>query len=81
MEADMITTPLCALLGIDHPILNASMAEIAAGNERADLAVAGVSAGVGAGQITSAQPAGEIVRAIVQEAEELLRQRPRLLLG
>jgi nitronate monooxygenase len=56
-------------------------AEIAAGNERADLAIAGVSAGVSAGLITSARPASEIVRDIVQEAEDLLRERPRLLLG
>ena len=56
-------------------------AEVAAGNERADLTVAGVSAGVSAGLITSARPAGEIVRSIVQEAEDLLRERPRLLLG
>jgi nitronate monooxygenase len=59
----------------------ALLAEIAAGNERADPAVAGVSAGVSAGLITAAQPAGEIVRSIVQEAEELLRERPRLLLS
>ncbi len=59
----------------------ALQAEIAAGNDRADLAVAGVSAGVSAGLITSARPAGEIVRAIVQEAEDLLRERPRMLLG
>lgn len=59
----------------------ALQAEVEAGNERADLAVAGVSAGVGAGLITSARPAGEIVRGIVQEAEDLLRQRPRALLG
>ena len=51
------------------------------GNERADLAVAGVSAGVAAGLITSARPAGDIVRSIVQEAEDLLRERPRTLLG
>jgi len=56
-------------------------AEIAAGNERADLAVAGVSAGVAAGLITSARPAGDIVRSIVQEAEDLLRERPRTLLS
>jgi nitronate monooxygenase len=56
-------------------------AEVEAGNERADLSVAGVSAGVSAGLITSAQPAGEIVRAIAREAEELLRERPRMLLG
>jgi nitronate monooxygenase len=56
-------------------------AEIAAGTEHADLAVAGVSAGVGAGLITSALPAGEIVRSIIQEAEDLLRARPQALLG
>jgi nitronate monooxygenase len=56
-------------------------AEIAAGSERADLAVAGISAGVAAGLIASARPAGEIVRSIVQEAEDLLRGRPRMLLG
>lgn len=56
-------------------------AEIAAGSERGDLSVAGVSAGIGAGLITAARPAGEIVRAIVQEAEEVLRERPRLILG
>lgn len=58
----------------------ALQAEIAAGEARADLAVAGVSAGVGAGLITSALPAAEIVRSIVQEAEILLRERPRMLL-
>ena len=59
----------------------ALQAEVAAGHERADLAVAGVSAGVSAGLITAARPAGEIVRGIVQEAEDLLRERPRMLLG
>ena len=56
-------------------------AEVAAGNDRADLAVAGVSAGVSAGLIASVQAAGEIVRAIAQEAEDLLRERPQVLLG
>lgn len=55
-------------------------AEIAAGSERADLAVAGISAGVGAGLIRETRPAGEIVRGIVQEAEALLRERPRAIL-
>lgn len=59
----------------------ALQAEVEAGNDHADLAVAGVSAGVAAGLITSARPAGEIVRDIVQEAEELLRERPASLLG
>lgn len=56
-------------------------AEIAAGSERADLTVAGISAGVASGLVTSKRPAGEIVRGIVQEAEELLRDRPRTLFG
>jgi nitronate monooxygenase len=56
------------------------IAEIDAGSERADLAIAGVSAGVAAGLISSARPAGEIVRDIVREAEALLRERPRVLL-
>jgi nitronate monooxygenase len=56
-------------------------AEIASGQDRADLAVAGVSAGVAAGLISAALPAGEIVRGIVREAEQLLRERPRALLG
>ena len=40
-------------------------AEVTAGHERADPAVAGVSAGVAAGLIAAARPAGEIVRVIV----------------
>jgi nitronate monooxygenase len=59
----------------------ALQAEVDAGHERADLAVAGVSAGVSAGLIASTRPAGEIVRGIVQEAETLLRERPAMLLG
>jgi nitronate monooxygenase len=58
----------------------ALQAEVDAGFERADLAVAGISAGVSAGLITSARSANEIVRSIVQEAADLLRNRPRLLL-
>ena len=56
-------------------------AAVAAGEERADLAVAGISAGVSAGLVTSAVPAGQIVRDIVQEAETLLRERPRMLVS
>lgn len=56
-------------------------AEIASGDERADLSVAGVSAGVVSGLIKTAEPAGEIVRRITQEAEDLLRSRPGQLLG
>jgi nitronate monooxygenase len=56
-------------------------AEVEAGNEREDLTVAGISAGVSAGLIRSTRPAGEIVRDIVREAETLLRERPSALLG
>ncbi|HYH12806.1 MAG TPA: nitronate monooxygenase [Thermomicrobiales bacterium] len=56
-------------------------AEVAAGQERADLAVAGVSAGVSVGLIASLRPAGEIVRETVRAAEDLLRERPRALSG
>src|SRR3954452_21622278 len=49
----MITTPLCALLGIDHPILNASMAGTATG----ELAAAVSDAG-GFGMIGGTNPAG-----------------------
>jgi nitronate monooxygenase len=56
-------------------------AEVAAGQERGDLAVVGVSAGVSAGLVGSVLPAGEIVRAVAREAEALLRGRPRALLG
>lgn len=59
----------------------ALQAEVDAAGERADLTVAGVSAGVAAGLITTAEPAGEIVRRIVQEAEDVLRQRSAELLG
>ncbi|MGB3329644.1 MAG: nitronate monooxygenase, partial [Thermomicrobiales bacterium] len=56
-------------------------AEVEAGHARADLTVAGISAGVSAGLIADAQPAGDIVREIVREAEALLRGRPRELLN
>jgi nitronate monooxygenase len=55
--------------------------EVEAGNEREDLAVAGISAGVSAGLIRTARPAGEIVLGIVREAENLLRERPETLIG
>jgi nitronate monooxygenase len=46
-----------------------------------DVTVAGVSAGVSSGLITALQPAADIVHAIVLEAEDLLRQRPRQVLS
>jgi nitronate monooxygenase len=54
--------------------------EVARGSERGDPAIAGISAGVASGLIASMRPAGEIVRNIVQEAEILLRERPRMIL-
>jgi nitronate monooxygenase len=55
--------------------------EIEDGQRRADPAVAGVSAGVSSGLVTSVRPAGEIVRTVVREAEDLLRGRTRELLS
>jgi nitronate monooxygenase len=55
--------------------------EVVAAEERRDVAVAGISAGVSAGLITAAEAAGAIVRSIAQEAEDLLRRRPAELLG
>lgn len=49
--------------------------------ERGDLSVAGVSAGVSSGLISSTHPAADIVHTIVRDAEDLLRQRPRQLLN
>ena len=40
-----------------------------------------VSAGVSSGLISSTHPAADIVHTIVRDAEDLLRQRPRQLLG
>jgi nitronate monooxygenase len=56
-------------------------AEVAAGSERGDLTIAGISAGVSAGLIESARPAGDIVRDIVREAERLFREQVPGLLG
>jgi nitronate monooxygenase len=56
-------------------------AELESGNERADLAVAGVSAGVAAGLISRTRSAAEIVEDIVAEAEQILRMRPAAILG
>ena len=48
---------------------------------QADATIVGVSAGVSSGLITAMQPAADIVHAIVRDAEDLLRQRPRQVLG
>lgn len=42
--------------------------------------VAGISAGLASGLVKSTLPAGEIVRQIVSEAEQVLRERPAALL-
>lgn len=59
----------------------ALVAEVQGGEERADPAVVGVSAGVGSGLISAAMPAGEIVRTIVEEAEQTLRAQTSALLS
>jgi NAD(P)H-dependent flavin oxidoreductase YrpB (nitropropane dioxygenase family) len=49
--------------------------------DQGDPTVAGVSAGVSSGLIASMQPAADIVHAIVRDAEDILRQRPREVLN
>jgi nitronate monooxygenase len=58
----------------------ALLEQLLSARERGDTTVAGVSAGVSSGLITAMQPAADIVHAIVRDAEDLLRQRPRQLL-
>lgn len=60
---------------------DALLAEIDEGSARADLSIAGISAGVSAGLIASSIPAGEVVRSIAAKAEALLRERPPALIG
>lgn len=50
-------------------------------NQHEDRAVTGISAGPAAGLITSKQPAGEIVRQLMQDAELVLRERTSALLS
>lgn len=54
--------------------------ELEAAAERGDAAVVDISAGVAAGLIPSLEPAGTIVRRIVEEAERVLRDRYTALL-
>jgi nitronate monooxygenase len=56
-------------------------AEIEAATRANDASIASVNAGDGVGLITSVEPAGVILRRIVAEAEEILRNRPKSLLG
>jgi nitronate monooxygenase len=53
--------------------------ELEAGAQAQDPGVADISAGVATGLIRSLEPAGDIVRRIVAEAEHLLRQRSAAL--
>ncbi|MCA9966099.1 MAG: nitronate monooxygenase [Anaerolineales bacterium] len=53
--------------------------ELEAGAKAQDKEVVDISAGLGVGLIGSQEPAGHIVRQIVAEAEQLLRQRPAAL--
>ena len=46
-----------------------------------DPTVVDISAGVAAGMISSLEPAGTIIRRIVEEAEQVLRDRTTALLG
>ncbi len=55
--------------------------ELEAGAERQDPTVVDISAGVGAGLISTLEPAGTIVRRIVDDAERVLRERSAALLG
>ena len=49
--------------------------ELADAGQRSDTTVVDVSAGVGAGLIRTVEPAGEIVRRTVREAEQVMRAR------
>jgi nitronate monooxygenase len=55
-------------------------AQLARAEETGDTRIAAVRAGTVAGLIGAVEPAGEIVRRIAAEAEQLLRERPRQLL-
>lgn len=55
--------------------------QIADAEQAGDQRVTGVGAGVAAGLVHSVEPAGEIVRRIVAEAESILRRRSRQVLG
>ena len=55
-------------------------AQIQAATRAGDPQVAPVRAGAASGLIRAVEPAGEILRRIVQEAEQLLRERPSQVL-
>jgi nitronate monooxygenase len=55
--------------------------QIAAGTRAKDASIANVSAGNAVGLISAVEPAGQILRRIVAEAEAILRDRPMALLN
>jgi hypothetical protein len=58
----------------------ALLGELQAAAQRGDPSVVAMSAGVGVGLIHSLDAAGEIIRRLVAETEQLLRDQPRALL-
>ncbi|MGE3797600.1 MAG: nitronate monooxygenase, partial [Thermomicrobiales bacterium] len=67
----MLTTPLCSLLGIQHPIFNASMSETATGRLAAAVSNAG-----GFGMIGGTSSGGAVwLREQIREARALT-ERP-----
>ncbi|MFT4040229.1 MAG: nitronate monooxygenase [Thermomicrobiales bacterium] len=65
----------------DEPGDAVLLGELLQGRQRGDAAVAGVSAGVSSGLITRLQPAGEIIATLMRDAEDVLRERARQVLG
>jgi nitronate monooxygenase len=68
--------------GRDQEVLGASgelMAQVAAAVQAKDASIAPVRAGNAVGLFSTIEPAGEILRRIVEEAEEILRKRPQSL--
>ena len=57
------------------------LAQTGAAAQARDASVAQVNGGTAVGLISSVEPAGEILRRIVAEAEAILRSRPQALLG
>jgi len=54
--------------------------QLSAADQAGDASISAVRVGNAAGLISSVEPAGEIVRRIVAEAESLLRSRPQAVL-
>jgi NAD(P)H-dependent flavin oxidoreductase YrpB (nitropropane dioxygenase family) len=60
MDAAVIRTPFTELIGIEHPVVSAGMGGGLTGS---------------AGLVDAVLPAGEVVRQIAAEAEDILRSR------